>query len=72
MLLLLIPIMGLQHPRASAARGALDDCRRRVPAPRSRARTTSERLVRFLNKTPIHIALGIIAVIWLRPRWASW
>jgi alpha-glucoside transport system permease protein len=32
-----------------------------------RASTTSERLVRFLNKTPIHIALGIIALIWLAP-----
>ena len=32
-----------------------------------RPRTTSERLVRFLNKTPIHIALGIIALIWLAP-----
>jgi alpha-glucoside transport system permease protein len=32
-----------------------------------RPRTTSERLVRFLNKTPIHIALGFIALIWLAP-----
>ena len=32
-----------------------------------RSRTTSERLVRFMNKTPIHIALGIIALIWLAP-----
>jgi alpha-glucoside transport system permease protein len=32
-----------------------------------RASTTSERLVRFLNKTPIHIALGLIAVVWLAP-----
>jgi alpha-glucoside transport system permease protein len=32
-----------------------------------RPRTTSERLVRFLNKTPIHIGLGIIALIWLAP-----
>jgi alpha-glucoside transport system permease protein len=30
-------------------------------------RTTSERLVRFLNKTPIHIALGLIALVWLAP-----
>ena len=35
--------------------------------PTERALTTSERLVRFMNKTPIHIALGIIAVIWLAP-----
>ncbi|MDF2733849.1 MAG: Binding-protein-dependent transport system inner rane component [Chloroflexota bacterium] len=35
-----------------------------VPA---RERTTSERIVRFLNKTPIHVALGIIALIWLAP-----
>jgi alpha-glucoside transport system permease protein len=32
-----------------------------------RDRTTSERLVRFLNKTPIHIALGLIALVWLAP-----
>ncbi len=32
-----------------------------------RASTTSERLVRFLNKTPIHIALGLIALVWLAP-----
>jgi len=32
-----------------------------------RPRTASERFVRFLNKTPIHIALGIIALIWLAP-----
>ncbi len=33
----------------------------------ARERTTSERIVRYLNKTPIHIALGIIALIWLAP-----
>jgi alpha-glucoside transport system permease protein len=33
----------------------------------ARERTTSERIVRFLNKTPIHIALGVIALIWLAP-----
>jgi alpha-glucoside transport system permease protein len=32
-----------------------------------RDRTTSERLVRFLNRTPIHIALGLIALVWLAP-----
>ena len=32
-----------------------------------RPRTASERLVRFLNKTPIHIALGLIALVWLAP-----
>ncbi len=32
-----------------------------------RASTTSERLVRFLNKTPIHLALGFIALVWLAP-----
>ena len=32
-----------------------------------RTSTTSERLVRFLNKTPIHIALGLIALVWLAP-----
>ena len=41
-----------------------------VAEPRARAheRTTTERIVRFLNKTPIHIGLGIIALIWLRVR----
>jgi alpha-glucoside transport system permease protein len=33
----------------------------------SRPRTTSERIVRAINRTPIHIALGAIAVIWLAP-----
>ncbi len=33
----------------------------------ARESTTSERLVRFLNKTPIHIGLGLIALIWLAP-----
>jgi alpha-glucoside transport system permease protein len=33
----------------------------------TRERTTSERLVRFLNRTPIHIALGLIALVWLAP-----
>jgi alpha-glucoside transport system permease protein len=37
------------------------------PRINARERTTSERVVRFLNKTPIHIALGIIALIWLAP-----
>ncbi|HEX7345438.1 MAG TPA: carbohydrate ABC transporter permease [Candidatus Limnocylindrales bacterium] len=32
-----------------------------------RPRTTSERLVRFLNKSPIHIALAFIALVWLAP-----
>ena len=40
-----------------------------VAEPRAAAqeRTTSARIVRFLNNTPIHIALGIIALIWLAP-----
>ncbi len=40
-----------------------------VAEPRIRAKeeTASERLIRALNKTPIHIALGIIALIWLAP-----
>jgi alpha-glucoside transport system permease protein len=37
------------------------------PRVSARERTTSERIVRFLNRTPIHIALGIIALIWLAP-----
>ena len=32
-----------------------------------RERTVSGRIVRALNRTPIHIALGIIALIWLAP-----
>jgi alpha-glucoside transport system permease protein len=32
-----------------------------------RERTASARLVRALNRTPIHIALGLIALIWLAP-----
>jgi alpha-glucoside transport system permease protein len=40
-----------------------------VAEPRAKAgeRTTSARLVRALNRTPIHIALGIIAIVWLAP-----
>ena len=37
------------------------------PQIRARERTTTERIVRFLNKTPIHIGLAIIALIWLAP-----
>jgi alpha-glucoside transport system permease protein len=37
------------------------------PQVAARELTTSERIVRFLNKTPIHIALGLIALIWLAP-----
>jgi alpha-glucoside transport system permease protein len=36
-------------------------------AVQDRPRTLSGRIVRFLNRTPIHIVLGIIAVIWLAP-----
>ncbi|HEY3522159.1 MAG TPA: carbohydrate ABC transporter permease [Candidatus Limnocylindrales bacterium] len=36
-------------------------------APRSSEDTISARIVRGLNKTPIHIALGIVALIWLAP-----
>lgn len=32
-----------------------------------RQRTLSARIVRGLNRTPIHIALGLIALIWLAP-----
>jgi alpha-glucoside transport system permease protein len=35
--------------------------------PVERALTTNQRILRFLNKTPIHIALGVIALIWLAP-----
>jgi alpha-glucoside transport system permease protein len=33
----------------------------------TRPRTTSERIVRALNRTPIHIALGLVALVWLAP-----
>jgi alpha-glucoside transport system permease protein len=36
-------------------------------APRSREDTLSARIVRGLNKTPIHIALAIVAIVWLAP-----
>ena len=35
--------------------------------PVEKALTTNQRILRFLNKTPIHIALGVIALIWLAP-----
>jgi alpha-glucoside transport system permease protein len=34
---------------------------------RREPRTVSERLVRFLGRTPIHLALGFIGLIWLLP-----
>jgi alpha-glucoside transport system permease protein len=37
------------------------------PAIQARPTTLSGRIVRALNKTPIHIMLGIVAVIWLAP-----
>ena len=37
------------------------------PRAAERERTVTERLVRFLNKTPVHIALGLIALLWLAP-----
>ena len=37
------------------------------PRPKAADRTMSERLVRGLNRLPIHVALGIIALIWLAP-----
>jgi alpha-glucoside transport system permease protein len=37
------------------------------PVPRAREDTISARIVRGLNRTPIHIALAIVALIWLLP-----
>ena len=37
------------------------------PAIRPAATTVSGRIVRALNRTPIHIALAVVAVIWLAP-----
>ena len=34
---------------------------------RPREETTSARILRALNKTPIHISLGLIALVWLLP-----
>ena len=40
----------------------------RVEAPTlSQPRTLSERLVRFVSRSPIHIALILIAALWLVP-----
>jgi alpha-glucoside transport system permease protein len=35
--------------------------------PRASENTISARILRGLNKTPIHIAMGLVAVIWLAP-----
>ena len=35
--------------------------------PRARERTFSERVSRFISRSPIHITLGIIGLIWLLP-----
>jgi alpha-glucoside transport system permease protein len=37
------------------------------PPVQAPARTTSERIMRALNRAPVHIALGLIALIWLLP-----
>ena len=37
------------------------------PRIRVKEETTSARIIRALNRTPIHIALGLIALIWLAP-----
>ena len=37
------------------------------PAVETPPRTLSERIVRALNKAPIHVALAIVALIWLAP-----
>lgn len=37
------------------------------PRAEPRERTLSGRIVRALNRTPIHIALGLIAIVWLAP-----
>jgi len=37
------------------------------PAVAERRRTLSGRIVQALNKTPVHIVLGIVAIIWLAP-----
>jgi alpha-glucoside transport system permease protein len=37
------------------------------PAIKPKATTLSGRIVRALNRTPIHIALGLVALVWLAP-----
>ncbi len=37
------------------------------PAVEPKPRTFAERIVRMLGKTPIHIALGLVALVWLAP-----
>ncbi|MBA3475918.1 MAG: carbohydrate ABC transporter permease [Actinobacteria bacterium] len=37
------------------------------PRAEARERTLSGRIVRALNRTPIHVALGLIALVWLAP-----
>ena len=37
------------------------------PRANSRERSLSTRIVKALNRTPIHIALGLIALVWLAP-----
>lgn len=37
------------------------------PRPAEEARTTSERISRFLQRSPVHIAIVIISLIWLVP-----
>jgi len=37
------------------------------PRVTTQEKTRSQRLVRFLNKSPIHLALGLIAIVWLAP-----
>ena len=34
---------------------------------RPQARTLSQRAVRFLGRTPVHVALGLVALVWLLP-----
>jgi alpha-glucoside transport system permease protein len=38
-----------------------------APAIQARPKTTSGRIVQALNRTPIHIALAVVALIWLAP-----
>ncbi len=37
------------------------------PGAATQRRTLSGRIVRFLGKTPVHVALGLVAVVWLAP-----
>ena len=62
------PDHDLQHPALPiGVRGMSEQDALAGPAIRPAATTTSGRIVRALNRTPIHIVLALVALIWLAP-----